>query len=345
MDPQLTDRQNRILSIIVDAYVETAEPVGSRAIAKKIQLELSPATIRNEMSDLEEAGLITHPHTSAGRIPTDLGYRYFIDHLLQRQALSVRLAADVAKEFQKEIESVEDLIANATRILATMTSETGIVSFPEIKELALAGVGLRRLDDHRVLVVWLTTTGVVHNQVAEMSGEIPDDTLKKIANFFNEELKGLPMRSLAETIRSKLEEKKDSLAAMYRKSLEIVEETLKKLDSVRFCLDGSSHILDKPEFQDMTKIRHFFRAIEDKGRLLGLLRDGLPEEGVQIHIGRENKWQDILDCSLVAASYKFRGKTVGTLGILGPSRMRYANAIALVDYISKELGQLLERWY
>lgn len=345
MEKRLTERQRKILSIIVDSYVETAEPVGSRTISKRYHLDLSPATIRNEMSDLEEAGLVTHPHTSAGRIPTDVGYRYFINHLLKKETVSQQLADDISYQFKTQMEGLDDLVEKASRILAAMTDQAGIVSYPEMQDLSFGEIRLYRLDPTHVLVIWVTTTGFIQNQVVDMKEEISEETLKKIANFFNDELTGLAFREMPQEIAKRLSQRKDSIYLLYRRALQIVEESLKRIQTVRFCLEGSSHILAKPEFQDIAKIRLLFQALEKKDKLLDLLREDLYDEGVRVHIGKENKWQEIWDCSLITANYKYRGKVVGAMGILGPSRMHYGAVMAFVDYFSKELSQALQHWY
>ncbi len=344
MEKELTDRQKKILSIIVDSYVETVEPVGSRMISKRYNLDLSPATIRNEMSDLEEAGLVMHPHTSAGRIPTDLGYRYFIDYLLKREEISQHLAADISKQFRSEMEGLNDLIEKASHILAAMTEQTGIVSYPEMKDLSFGEISLHRLDLTHVLVIWVTTTGFVQNQVVDMREEISEDILKKITNFFNKELAGWPLCEMPQEISKRLSQHKDSLYLLYKRALQIVEGSLKKVETTRICLEGSSHILEKPEFQNIDKSRLLFQALEKRDQLFNLLRSDQHDQGVQVHVGRENKWEEIWGCSLITANYKYRDKVVGVIGILGPSRMRYGTVISFVDYLSRELSQALERW-
>lgn len=344
MDKQLTDRQKRIFSIIVDSYVETAEPVGSRTIAKRYDLDLSSATIRNEMSELEEAGFITHPHTSAGRVPTDLGYRYFINYLLRKETVSQQLASDISNEFQKEMEGLDDLLEKATRVLSALTGETSIVIYPEMKDLIFNQISLHRLSENHVAAVWFSASGLIQNQMIDMRDEVSEETLKMIMNFFNSELSGIPFGEMKQEILRRLSERKDSLAYLYQQALQITEDSLRKIQAARLKLEGAFHILEKPEFQDIAKTRLLFQALEQKDRLCHLLREDIADTGIKVHIGRENQWQEIWDCSLITTSYKWAGHGAGVLGILGPSRMRYGAVMAIVDQISRELSQVLQRY-
>lgn len=344
MNKSLTDRQKKIFSIIVNSYVETAEPVGSRTIAKKYHLDLSPATIRNEMSELEEAGFITHPHTSAGRVPTDLGYRYFINYLLQKETISQQLASDIFNEFQQEREGLDDLLEKATQILSALTEQTSIVIYPEMKDLIFNHISLHRLGENHVAAVWLSASGLIQNQMIDMREEVSEDTLKKIMNFFNRELTGIPFGEMKREILGRLSERKGSLEHLYRQALQIAEDSLRKIQAARLRLEGAFHILEKPEFQNIAKTRLLFQALEQKDRLCHLLREDIADSGIKVHIGRENQWEEIWDCSLITTSYKWAGHSAGVLGILGPSRMRYGAVMAIVDHISKELSHVLERY-
>jgi heat-inducible transcriptional repressor len=344
MESQLSQRKKKILSIIVDAYADSAEPVGSRTIAKKYHLELSPATIRNEMSDLEEAGLITHPHTSAGRVPTDLGYRYYIDWLVEKRQVSPAVACEVTQQFRREIEWIDELVERASRILATLTGETGIVSYPEIRDLSFRRLDLYRMDRAHVWVAWISATGQIQHHVIEMGEEVSEENLKRVSTFFNEELTGVPFRKLAAEIARRLENKRDSLHRLYELSLEIVQEALRKAEATRLVLDGSLHMLEKPEFQELSKIRSLFQALEKKHELFELIWEDSPQESVQVRVGRENKWREIWDCSLITAGYQWQGKTVGFVSILGPRRMHYASLISFVEYLAHEMSRAFDQW-
>jgi len=344
MDKQLTDRQKRIFSIILDSYVETAEPVGSRTIAKKYHLDLSPATIRNEMSELEEAGLITHRHTSAGRVPTDLGYRFFINYLLQHETISQELAGSISREFRKEMEGLDDLLEKTTRILSAVTEQASIVIYPEMKDLIFSQIGLHRLSGTHVMAVWMGASGLVHNQMIDMREDVSEDTLKKITHFFNQELSGVAFGDMKDEILRRLSERKDSLAHLYRQALQITEDSLKKIQAARLRLEGAFHILEKPEFQDVAKTRLLLQALDQKDKLCHLLREDANDAGIRVHIGRENQWQEIWDCSLITAAYQWGEGSSGVIGILGPSRMRYGMAMALVSHISKELSLMLGKY-
>lgn len=344
MVKELTERQKHILAIIVNAFIETFEPVGSRTISRKYHLEVSPATIRNEMSDLEESGFITHPHTSAGRMPTDLGYRYFIDHLLEPESISPEVACQIKDRFQEQIKWVDELVEKASRLLAGITKQTGIVSYPGMKELFFRRIDLRKFDGSQIWVVWTTTTGFSITQLVDLGGSAEEELLNKIANFFNEELPGFSFSEIPGEIVRRLSARRDSLYRLYEQAVLIGEEVLRRAGILRFCVEGSSHILEQPDFQDISRTTPIFRTLENREVLLELMKDSAAQDGVQVHVGRENKLSEIWDCSLIAANYKLHGKPAGVLGILGPRRMPYANLISYVDFISKEISSVLERW-
>jgi len=344
MNKELTERQKRILSIIVDAYVENSEPVGSRMIARKYHLDISPATIRNEMSDLEEAGLITHPHTSAGRIPTDIGYRYFIDHLIERQMLAPGIAFDISHQLKHEIEWIDGLIERVSCLLAGITKQAGIVSYPEMKDLVFRRLDLQRFDERHVWTVWTTTTGFSTTLLVDMKNPVTEEEILKIGNFFNEELSGCVFSEIPAEIKNRLSLRRDSLFKLHELAVRMGEEALRKIGASRLCVEGSSHILEKPDFQDISKTTSIFRTLENRQGLLELMKEGILSDGVQVHIGRENKLEEIWDCSLITSNYKVHGRTVGVLGILGPKRMPYSSLISYVDFVSREISRVLEQW-
>jgi len=344
MNRELTERQRHILSVIVNAFIETSEPVGSRTIAKNYHLEVSPATIRNEMSDLEELELIVQPHTSAGRVPTDQGYRYYLDHLLAQEILRPEIASEIKNQFEREIRRFDDFTEKASRILSGITQQTGIVSYPEVKELVFRKMELQKFDERQAWVVWVTTTGFSMTHLVDLGSPVEEDGLKRIANFFNEELSGFSFSEIPAEISKRLSARRDSLYRLYEQAVLVGQEILQRSGILRFCIEGSSHILEQPDFQDVSKTTPIFRTLESREKLLELMRDSSEAPGVQVYVGRENKRSEIWGCSLITANYRLHGKPAGVLGILGPRRMPYANLIACVDFISKEMSRLLERW-
>ncbi len=340
----LTDRQNDVLRIIVGTYVKTVTPVGSRTIARSYQDALSPATIRNEMHDLEEKGFIKQPHTSAGRIPTDQGYRYYVDHLILETALPPHVAALVAREYRERMDNIETLFERTSKILSSLSEQAGLVVFPNFEGLTLRRIELTPLSNQRLLVVWVTSNGFVQNKMISLKESIPQIEFERINRVLNEELSGALMFEVRNRLIRKLKIE-NSLHHLYQHAHAILQECMPTSQSKRLALEGSSHILDQPEFQDWEKSRRLFKTLEEREFLTDLVQSTLHHDGVSVQIGLEHHCEDIWDCSFVTAQYRVNEKIVGALGVLGPRRMPYERVISLVDYISRRFGEALEQWF
>ncbi len=342
----LKERQKEVLRIIVSTYVKSVSPVGSRTIAKHYRNELSPATIRNEMHDLEERDYIKQPHTSAGRVPTDKGYRYFVDHLMSEPKVPPHVAALVAREYRDRMDNVEALIERTSKILSTLSEQAGLVIFPTFEGLVLKRLELTSLGRQHLLVVWVTNNGFVQNRVIDMKEEIPEEELARINRFLNQELKGLLLEEVQPYLTKKLEEVQDSFRTLCQMARSIVSESFPKTEQRRLSVEGSRYILEQPEFQNWEKSCRLFKTLETKEFLADLVEERLGEQhsGVRVKIGLEHHCEDIWDCSFVTAQYRVNQRIVGTLGILGPRRMEYDKIISLVDFVSRRFGEALEQW-
>ena len=345
METMLTERQKNILRIIVGMYVKTVTPVGSRNISKFYQNKLSPATIRNEMHDLEERGLIKQPHTSAGRIPTDDGYRYYVDHLMNEVVVPPHLTTLIAREFRDRIDNLETLIEKTSKILSSLSEQAGIVIFPMLEDLTVKRIELTLLAKKHLLVVWVLSNGVVQNKVVDLNEEIPPLEIERVGRFLNNELSGLPMSDVMRHLEDKFVEAKDALRSLSRNAHSIVRESFPVPGQRRLSLQGSRYILDQPEFQDWEKSKRLFKTLEEHKFLMDLVQSNLDDDGVRVQIGLEHHCQDIWDCSFVTARYCVNKKTVGALGILGPRRMPYERVISLVDHMSRRFSEALEQWF
>lgn len=337
----LTNRQKDILRVIVSLYVKTVTPIGSRTIAKSYRDAMSPATIRNEMHDLEERGFIQQPHTSAGRIPTDKGYRHYVDHLKLETAVPRHIAALVAREYRERMDNIEALFERTSKILSSLSEQAGLVIFPTFEGLTLKRIELTLLSNRHLLVVWVTSNGFVQNKLIN-SHEIPEADLARINRVLNEELSGVLMSEVKKRLLEKLKVQHQRL---YQSAQTIVKESLPNSQSRRLALEGSRFILDQPEFQDWEKSRRLFKTLEEKEFLTDLVQTRTEHEGVNVQIGLEHRCEDIWDCSFVTARYQVNQKVVGSLGILGPRRMPYERVISLVDYVSRRFSEALEQWF
>ena len=341
---ELKQRQKEVLRMIVSTHVKTAIPVGSRTIAKCYHDEVSPATIRNEMHDLEERDYILQPHTSAGRIPTDKGYRYYVDHLMQELQVPPHAATLIAREFRSRLDSLESLVEKTSKILSVLSEQAGLVTFPSFENLIFKRIELTSLGQSRLLVVWVTTNGFVQNRVTDMKEEIPREELLRIANFLNRELDGILLSDVYSHLGRKLDEAHDSLDALHRRAQVIALESFPRTEERRLQVEGSRFILEQPEFQNLEKSKRLFKAIETKESLLDLVQSHPACLGVQVQIGLEHHCDDIRDCSVVTAHYQIHERIIGTLGILGPKRMPYERIVSLVDYVARRFSETLEHW-
>lgn len=339
----ITERQKRILGFIVSEYVETANPVGSKALAEKFNQDISSATIRNEMASLERVGLITHPHTSAGRIPTDRGYRLYVDGCLPKQNVDSTYAGLVAHEYRKQVHSVEELIERTSKILSFLTEQAGLVLYPRAEDMILKKIELIPYGDHHLLVVWATTTGMVRNKMLDMKEHIPVSEIIRLNQLLNQELSGKELKEAKSFLIDRLSHVKDSLMASYRVALQIASRAFENQEERRLCVDGSRYVLKQPEFQNnISKARIFFRAVETRDALRQLFDQPFPIHEIRVHIGTENPHQEMWDCAIVTASYSHRNQVLGTLGVLGPKRMPYARVISIVDHVARRLSDVLE---
>ncbi|MBI4372613.1 MAG: heat-inducible transcription repressor HrcA [Candidatus Omnitrophica bacterium] len=341
---ELKERQKQVLQIIVSTYVKTINPVGSQTIAKHYRDELSPATIRNEMHDLEERSYISQPHTSAGRVPTDKGYRYFVDHLMPEPKVAPHVAALVAREYRERIDNIEILIERTTKILSTLSEQAGLVVFPTFEELVLKRVELAPLGRQHLLVIWVTDNNLVQSQAIDMREEIPEGELGRIGRFLNQEVAGMLLARVQSHLASKLEDAHDSLHTLYQMAHDIVREGFPKTKQRRLAVEGSRYVLEQPEFQDWEKSRGLFKTLETKNLLSDLVCANSGQSGVQVQIGLEHHCADIWDCSVVAAQYRVNQRMAGALGVLGPRRMRYEQMVSIVDYVSRRFSEVLEQW-
>ncbi len=342
----LTDRQKNILSLVVTEYIHSVIPVSSQMIAQSSSLGVSPATIRNELGVLEDKGYITHPHTSAGRLPTDLGYRYFVDHLMRRGRVSQDMAGQVMDSFRVKAQSIDDVIQNSSKILSSLTNQASLVFYPKLESQYFKSVNLVPIDDVRMLVVWVSASGMVWQGFLEIEESLEAEELKTICNFINQELKGVLFSNLEIELLSQLGSRKDSLYRLSDVACRIVQESMVVLQELKFSLEGSANVLSNPEFDDLNKTRTIIDFFEDKISLLQLFdRDITTEQGLKVQIGHETQLNSILDCSLITSSYKLKDQSVGFLGVLGPKRMDYGNIISVVEYMSDEMQSLLKQTF
>ncbi|MGD8399889.1 MAG: heat-inducible transcriptional repressor HrcA [Bacillota bacterium] len=338
----LDKRKKMILKVVTDDYIESAEPVGSRTIARKHDLGLSPATIRNEMADLEESGFLEQPHTSAGRIPSQMGYRYYVDVLMSLQHLSEKDIESIHQELEKHQHQIETIIHQTSKVLVQMTQYPSLVLTPYFKSACFRHVQLIRLAPNAVLVLFVTDTGIVENKVIEFEGDISDQDLDRISLLLNQKLRGVNLKDLRGSLLNEIRSELAFHEAFFNESLKflikLASQTLENKE--RVYLDGTTKILEQPEFANLKKFKPLMDILEEEDKLYKILSTDVTR-GASVKIGDENEDLGISDCSMVTASYEIAGRPVGVIGVLGPIRMEYGKVLPVVEYTAAILSELL----
>jgi heat-inducible transcriptional repressor len=337
----LNDRKQRILHAVVTDYIHTAEPVGSRTISRRYRMDLSAATIRNEMADLEELGYLMQPHTSAGRIPSQQGYRFYVDTLMDTASLTKQeevYLGGVFTQLQK-IREIDQIIQHTAKALSAITSYTSLVLGPQFQRSAFKQMRLIPLDREKALVVLLTDTGYIRNKVIDLPKALSSEELDRIVNYLNEQLAGQTLSSLSATRLQKMRGDLYARIDLLNHMLQLLEESAAESDG-RVFLGGTSNILNQPEFKDVERVRHLLTLFEEGARLSFVLETSL--DGVSIRIGTENLMTEMSDCSLITASYELHDRPVGAIGVLGPTRMEYAKVVAVIENIAGQLNHVLK---
>lgn len=334
-------RKEKILELVIEDYINTASPISSRAISRRLRKTLSPATIRNIMADLEDAGLITHPHTSAGRIPTDKGYRYYLDTLMQASLLTDEEKRRVDKTFRQKFEQIDELMVVTSRLLSSISEEVGLVTFPSLEKGVFKHIELVEIDKNKILIVLVTRSGLIKNIIVEFDEMFKKNDLNKIANFLNNRFNGIPLYEIKKSLTQQLLIEKDSLFYILDEAKKIIDLMLNSIRG-RIYLEGTSNVIGQPEFRkNLDKIESLLEVLENPVLLSSIAKRNLDKAGVAIYIGEETEIEGLCDCSMVVTNYAMKNDCVGVLGIVGPKRMQYAKIVSLVDYISKILSEVI----
>ncbi|WP_077367990.1 heat-inducible transcriptional repressor HrcA [Anaerosalibacter sp. Marseille-P3206] len=342
----LDDRKLKVLHAIINSYIDSAEPIGSRTISKKYDLGVSSATIRNEMSDLEELGYLNKPHTSAGRVPSDKAYRLYVDMLLSdaRYHLDVRKKNEIKKNMLKETKEIEQLLQNSARILSRITNYTALAIAPQFKKSTLKHIQLIPIDEYKILVVIVSDSGMVKNTIFRVESHIPEGQLSIISNFLNEKLKGLTLEEISYGIDGVVFQELYEYKNIIDNIIPIVSQSLEDIEDVDVYADGVTNIFNFPEYSDLSKAKSFLNFIEDKDLIVDMLLKNIFDD-FEIIIGEENLLEEIKECSLITATYKLDGNTIGKIGVIGPTRMDYFKVISAVRLLSINLNEIMDKFF
>jgi heat-inducible transcriptional repressor len=340
----LSDRAQHLLRILIETYIREGQPVGSRALSRESGLQLSSATIRNVMADLEELGFVSSPHTSAGRIPTDKGYRFFVDTLLHVQPLDEAATAEMRRQFDSNRESSsKDLIATASQYLSSVTRLAGVVTLPRTQQASITQIEFVGLAENRVLVVLIFNDREVQNRIIQLERYYSPDELKRASNYLNEQFRGRGLAQARQEILRQLSETQAHLNQVMLDAISVAQHVFEagEDDRLEYVIKGETNLMGMAELTNVEKLRRLFEAFNEKRDFLHLLDQSLKAEGVQIFIGHESGYQILDDCSVVTAPYGDGESVVGVLGVIGPTRMAYERVIPIVDMTAKLLGAAL----
>ena len=330
---ELTERKLKILQAIISDYVKTAEPVGSRTLSKKYDLGISPATIRNEMADLEEMGYLTHPHTSAGRVPSDMAYRLYVNALMEKKELSREEKNIISQRLKSNLHEFEKTIEHAASVLSEITNLTSFALTPKKDEDALKFINLLPVDEKTIVLMIAAESGKISNTALNINSPYTEENLQLLAKTMTYNYKG---KTISEALTNNIIENfENDMAAMSGLAHDVMK-TLEDMLNVNLYMEGLSNIFDIPEYNDLQKAKSFIEMLSQKDNFTRKLIER--EDGVIVTIGEENADDIMNDCALITASYHVDGKLVGKIGVIGPTRMKYGEVTSVIEYMTDNLS-------
>lgn len=344
MDDKLDDRKKRILKAIIKTYMETGEPVGSRTISKYTDLNVSSATIRNEMSDLTDLGYIIQPHTSAGRIPSDKGYRLYVDELMQEKENEI---AEIRNLMIEKTDKMEKVLKQVAKVLASNTNYATMVSVPQYSGSRLKFIQLSRVNELQLVAVVVCEGNVIRNQIIDLNEEMNDETILKLNLLLNTNLNGLPIQDINLGMIARLKEQAGIHSGVVATVLDAVAATIHvDEEDMEIYTSGATNIFKYPELADKAKASELISTFEEKQQLVDLVKERMSDTentGIQVYIGDEMPIQTMKDCSVVTATYELGDGMHGTIGIIGPKRMDYENVVDNLKTLKVELDQVFKK--
>lgn len=334
---ELTERKLKILQAIISDYVKTAEPVGSRTLSKKYDLGISPATIRNEMADLEEMGYLTHPHTSAGRVPSDMAYRLYVNALMEKKELSREEKNIISQRLKSNVHEFEKTIEHAASVLSEITNLTSFALTPKKDEDALKFINLLPVDEKTIVLMIAAESGKISNTALNINSPYTEENLQLLAKTMTYNYMG---KTISEALTNNIIENfENDMAAMSGLAHDVMPNFMKTLEdmlNVNLYMEGLSNIFDIPEYNDLQKAKSFIEMLSQKDNFTRKLIER--EDGVIVTIGEENADDIMNDCALITASYHVDGKLVGKIGVIGPTRMKYGEVTSVIEYMTDNLS-------
>jgi heat-inducible transcriptional repressor len=351
----LDERSREMLALLIRTHINTGEPVGSRTISRLTREGLSPATVRNIISDLGEAGYLEQPHTSAGRIPSDKGYRFYVDHILDEAVLSALDESTIQSRLLHGADghsrsSAEQMMSRASHLLSHLSGNVGIVISPTIAHDILKHIDFVRLSDGRILVITVSRAGLVRDRLVRIDESLTQDELNRTANYVNDNFSGMTLAAIRAELLKRLMEEKALYDRLLQNAAMLCERGSREDEEPDpdVFVEGASNIVANPDFADLSRVRELLRVFEEKNRLVKILSEclmqsELPQTSspVSIRIGAENTLPTLRGCTIITSSYSYGDQVLGSIGVVGPVRMEYARTIGVVSYIARLLEQIL----
>jgi len=339
----LDDRKLNILRVIINDYIESAEPIGSRHISKNLEIGLSSATIRNEMADLEEMGFLEQPHTSAGRVPSEKGYRLYVDQLMDKIELSQNEISEISRGLEMKINEVNQLIKQASVVVSRITNYPSITVTSAMKKSVFKAVQVVPVEIGKALIIVVTNSSVVRNVLVDIPTNITPEYLISFSNLLNTQLAGLSINQISPELLLEIERKRGVPIELVAPVLDGIVECIAQIDKPEYYLDGSVNIFNHPEFHDVNKARRFLNAVGEQETLKKIVFSEPMGTDLIIKIGEENDIEEMRGCSLLTASYSFGEEVIGTIGVIGPTRMNYSKVATSLNYVRNKINNEIKQ--
>lgn len=340
----MDERKRKILQAIIHDYIMTAEPVGSRTIARKYDMGVGPATIRNEMADLEVQGYLEQPHTSAGRVPSAKGYRFYVDALLSPTQMSDNDLALIRNWYDAKVRNLDEVFLATAKVLSRLTRNVSLVVAPQYSHTTFKYLQFLPFDEQRVLLLVVTDSGFVENKVIDKPADTTIEDLQRVAAMITNRLTGQPLHRIKTTLLRQIRQDLfQNDQALFENALHIVDSALSQEREKRIYCGGTAQLLRQPEFQDVAKVKNLLDLL-DQDKLMCDILDAPEKDGVIVTIGHENKYSGIQDYSVVQATYRIEGQVVGTVAVMGPTRMDYGKVMSVLGFMHDHLGDLLKKY-
>jgi heat-inducible transcriptional repressor len=342
-DDGLTERAQQLLKALIENYIRDGQPVGSRTLSRDSGLSLSSATIRNVMADLEDLGFVASPHTSAGRIPTDKGYRFFVDTLLKLKPLHQEEIEDIERRLTNDVNSGRSLVQTVSQMLSSVTHMAGLVTLPNPNYISLSHIEFVSLSENRALAIMVMSNREVQNRVVQLDRHYTSEELRRAANYLNEAFAGRSLPDVRALLLTQLQETRQHMDQLMKDAINVAQKVFdtKSEEKVEYVIAGETNLMGFAELSNVDRLKRLFEAFNEKHAILRLLDNCLRADGIQIFIGQESGYRILDDISVVTAPYMLDNQVVGVLGIIGPTRMAYERVIPIVDVTAKLLGSAL----